>query len=65
MPALIFGILVLVLVLWALNAYSKADPKMLAKLLPAAGGILALGGAAFLVGWLCLGWGAMRATRVD
>jgi hypothetical protein len=76
MPALIFGILVLVLVLWALNAYSKADPKMLAKLLPAAGGILALGGAAFLgfrgrletaiplglFGLGLLGWGPFAST---
>ena len=42
MPTLVFGILVLVLALWALNAYSKADPEMLAKLLPSAGGIGAL-----------------------
>ena len=42
MPTLVFGILILVLVLWLLNAYSKADPKMLARLLPMAGGIGAL-----------------------
>ena len=48
MPTLVFGILVLVLVLWALNAYRKADPKMLAKLLRPAGGIGALAVAAFL-----------------
>ena len=42
MPTLVFGILVLVLVLWALNAYCKADPKMLAQALPSAGGIGAL-----------------------
>ena len=28
MPTLFFGIVVLVLVLWGLNAYSKADPKV-------------------------------------
>ena len=48
MPTLVFGILVLVLVLWALNAYSKADPKMLAQVLRPAGGIGALAVAAFL-----------------
>ena len=48
MPTLVFGILVLVLVLWGMNAYSKADPKMLAKVLRPAGGILALVAAAFL-----------------
>ena len=31
MPTLFFGIVVLVLVLWGLNAYSKADPKYLAQ----------------------------------
>jgi hypothetical protein len=78
MPALIFGILVLILALWALNAYSKADPKMLAKLLPAAGGIGALGAAAFLgfrghletaiplglFGPGMLGWGPFASTGI-
>jgi hypothetical protein len=76
MPTLVFGILVLVLALWALNAYSKADPKMLAKLLPSAGGILALAGAGFLgfrghletaiplglFGLGMLGWGPFAST---
>ena len=51
MPTIAIGILVLVLVLWALNAYAKADPKMLAKLanvLRPAGGVALLGLAAFL-----------------
>ena len=48
MPTLFFGIVVLVLVLWGLNAYSKADPKYLAKVLRPAGGILAVAAAAFL-----------------
>ena len=48
MPTIVFGILVLVLVLWGLNAYSKADPKMLARVLRPAGGILALAVSAFL-----------------
>jgi DnaJ domain len=76
MPTIVFGILVLVLVLWGLNAYSKADPKMLAKVLQPAGGILALGAAAFLlfrghletaiplalVGLGLLGWGPFAST---
>ena len=48
MPTLFFGIVVLVLVLWGLNAYSKADPKYLAKVMRPAGGILAVAAAAFL-----------------
>src|SRR5262249_43104250 len=32
MPSLVLGILVLILGLWVVNAYSKADPKVLAKL---------------------------------
>ena len=49
MPTLFFGIVVLVLVLWGLNAYSKADPKYLAKVLRPAGGILAVGGGGVFV----------------
>ena len=78
MPTLVFGILVLVLALWALNAYSKADPKMLAKLLPSAGGIGALALAGFLgfrghmetaiplglFGLGMLGWGPFAATGI-
>jgi hypothetical protein len=48
MPTLIIGILVLVLALWAMHAYSKADPKQLAKLLRWTGGSAALAGATFL-----------------
>jgi hypothetical protein len=79
MPTLVFGILVLVLVLWALNAYSKADPKMLAKLLPSAGGIGAIALAGFLgfrghmetaiplglFGLGMLGWGPFAATGIS
>jgi hypothetical protein len=53
MPTLFFGILVLVLVLWALHTYSTADPKKLAqltRLVQPAGGIALLAVAAFL-GW--------------
>jgi hypothetical protein len=48
MPTLVFGILVLVLVLWGLNTFAKTDPKLLARVLRPAGGILALLLAAFL-----------------
>jgi DnaJ domain len=48
MPALFFGILVLVLGLWLLNTFAKADPKMLAKVVRPAGGVVALALAAFL-----------------
>ena len=48
MPALIFGVLVLVLALWALNVMSKVDPKVGARVMKAGGGLLALGFAVFL-----------------
>ena len=48
MPALFFGILVLVLLLWGLNGFAKADPKLLVKVLRPSGGILALAAAGFL-----------------
>ena len=74
--ALIFGILVLVLVLWGLNGFTKADPKYLAKVLRPAGGILAVAVAAFLFfrgqmeaaiplglfGLGLLGWGPFAST---
>jgi hypothetical protein len=76
MPTLIFGILVLLLVLWGLNAYSKADPKYLAKVLRPAGGILSVAAAVFLffrghpevaiplglTGLGLLGWGPFAST---
>jgi hypothetical protein len=76
MPTLFFGILILVLVLWGANAYSKADPKMLAKVVRPSGGILALGAAVFiffrghpevaiplgLTGLGLLGWGPFAST---
>ena len=76
MPTLLFGIVVLVLVLWGLNAYSKADPKYLAKVMRPAGGILAVLAAAFLffrghpevaiplglIGLGLLGWGPFAST---
>ncbi len=48
MPAIIFGILVLVVALWALNLISKADPKIAARVVKAAGGLVSLAFAVFL-----------------
>jgi hypothetical protein len=48
MPTIIFGVLVLVAVLWALGVISKIDPKIGARVLKASGGLLALGFAVFL-----------------
>ena len=76
MPTLFFGVVLLVLVLWGLNAYSKADPKYLAKVMRPSGGILAVGAAAFLffrghievavplglTGLGLLGWGPFAST---
>jgi len=47
--SLVFGLLVLVLVLWAVHFYAKADPKSLIRVVRPAGGIAALAGAAFLM----------------
>jgi hypothetical protein len=73
---LFFGIVVLVLLLWGLNGFAKADPKYLVKVLRPAGGILALAAAAFLfvrgelqiaiplglTGLGMLGWGPFAST---
>jgi DnaJ domain len=48
MPALIFGLVILVFALWALNVISKVDPKVGARVMKAAGGLLALGFGIFL-----------------
>ena len=78
MPTIIFGVLVLVLLLWGLNAYSKADPKVLVKVVRPAGGILALAVAAFLLlrghlevaiplglaGLGLLGWGPFASSSL-
>ncbi len=78
MPTLVFGIVVLVVALWALNAYSKADPKVIAKVLRPAGGLVAIGAAVFLgmrghletamllgLGGLgLLGWGPFASSGV-
>jgi len=46
---LLLGVAVLILLLWAANAFSKADPKKAARLLRAMGGVGALLFAAFLL----------------
>jgi DnaJ-domain-containing protein 1 len=48
MPTLIIGLLVFLLLLWAVKSFSRADPKQLAAVLKALGGVLALAFAAFL-----------------
>jgi DnaJ domain len=48
MPMLLFGLLALVLALWALNVITKVDPKVGARVLKAGGGLLSLGFAVFL-----------------
>ncbi len=49
MPEILLGVVVLVLGLWAVNAFSKADPKQAARGLRAIGGGAALIFAGFLV----------------
>jgi hypothetical protein len=48
MPALVFGLVILVLALWALNVISRVDPRVGARVVKAAGGLLALGFGIFL-----------------
>jgi hypothetical protein len=48
MPTIIFGVLVLVIALWGLNLVSKADPKIAARVVKAAGGLVSLAVAVFL-----------------
>jgi DnaJ domain len=48
MPALIFGVMVLVLLLWAASVFAKADTRKLIRVLRPAGGLGALALAAFL-----------------
>ena len=45
---LLLGVVVLVLLLWAANSFSKADPKAAARLLRNLGGVAVLLFAAFL-----------------
>ena len=48
MVTIILGVIALVIVLWALNAYTKADVKDLARGLKLGGGLISLAMAAFL-----------------
>jgi hypothetical protein len=48
MPALIFGVVVLVLLLWAASIFAKADTRKLVRVVRPAGGIGALALAVFL-----------------
>jgi hypothetical protein len=48
MPEILLGVVVLLLALWAVNAFSKADPKQAARVLRAIGGGAALIFAVFL-----------------
>ena len=48
MPTLIFGVVVLVLLLWVLNVISRVDPKVAVRVTKVGGGLLALGLAVFL-----------------
>ena len=48
MPALIFGVIALVLVLWAINVISKVDPKVGARVIKISGGLLSLALAVYL-----------------
>jgi DnaJ domain len=49
MPEILLGGVVLFLVLWAVNAFSKADPKQAARVLRGIGGVAALAFAALLL----------------
>jgi DnaJ domain len=49
MPEILLGIVVLVLALWAVNAFSKADPKQAARVLRGIGGAAALIFAGFML----------------
>src|ERR1700741_4842618 len=48
MPTLFIGLLALILVLWLLKSFARADPRYLIKVGRTAGGIVALAGAAFM-----------------
>jgi hypothetical protein len=49
MPEILLGVVVLLLALWAINAFSKADPKQAARVLRVIGGGAALLFAVFLL----------------
>jgi hypothetical protein len=49
MASVLLGIAALVLLLWALNAFTKTDPKVAARVLKISAGVAALAGAVILV----------------
>ena len=49
MPTILLGLAALLILLWAVKAAARADPKGLVRGARLAGGVAALGGAAFLV----------------
>jgi hypothetical protein len=49
MAAVLLGILALILLLWALNAFTKTDPKVAARVLRTSAGTAALAGAVIFV----------------
>src|SRR5215467_16281502 len=48
MPTLLLGVLVLLLILWAMNAFARADPRTVVRFAKVSGGTAALAGAATL-----------------
>jgi DnaJ domain len=55
MPTILLGLAALLILLWLVKAVARADPKGLVRGARLAGGVAALGGAAFLVGLTGLG----------
>jgi DnaJ-domain-containing protein 1 len=48
MPTILLGILALLLILWAMNAFARADPRTVVRFAKVSGGTVALAGAATL-----------------
>jgi hypothetical protein len=48
MPTILLGILALLLILWALNAFARTDPRTVVRFAKMSGGTVALAGAATL-----------------
>jgi hypothetical protein len=74
MGPVVLGIIALLIILWALNGFSKANPKVMAKVFRLSGGVVAVVGALLLAvrgqiglaipigaaGLGLLGWGPLR-----
>jgi hypothetical protein len=74
MGPVVLGVIALLVILWALTGFAKANPKALAKVVRLSGGIIAVVGAVFLAvrgqiglaipigaaGLGMLGWGPLR-----